>query len=250
MSLSVASYGGGTNSTAMLIEIVKRKEHVNLILFSDTGAEKPHTYSYIEMLSEWLIDHGMPRIITVRNGGIHKSLEHECIYRKCLPSLAYGFKTCSQKWKIRPQDQFIKSQQWAKYAWDNGEKITKLIGFDADEPQRAKNYEDDKFIVRYPLIEWDMGRDECIETIKAENLCLPGKSACFFCPSTKQSEVRQLKAIYPDLADRALKMEENADLSQIKGLGRNFAWKDLLATNDMFNGYDSAPELACGCYDG
>ena len=250
MGLTIASYGGGTNSTAMLIECIRRAVKVDLILFADTGAERPHTYAYVEMFHEWLVAHGMPPIRQVRNSGMYPSLEAECLKKNCLPSLAYGFKTCSQKWKIRPQDNYVKGLDWVQAAWSRGEKITKLIGFDADEPQRAKDYEDEKFVARYPLIEWDMGRDECIETIKAEGLCLPGKSACFFCPSSRQTEIRQLQAVYPELADRALAIEAGAELSQVKGLGRNFAWADLLATADMFGDFDSTPELACGCYDG
>lgn len=248
--MKIVSYGGGTNSTAMLIECVNRGIEVNLILFADTGGERPHTYQYVRMFSDWLVEKGFPAIQTVKNGGVHKNLEQECLTRKALPSLAYGFKTCSQKWKIRPQDQFLNRQPWAISQWEQGKKITKLIGFDADEPQRAKDYEDKKYTVKYPLIEWEMGREECTKTIEDAGLCLPGKSACFYCPSTKPTEVRQLKAIYPDLAQRAIDMENNADLSQLKGLGRNFAWSELLKNSEMFDDYSNTPELACGCYDG
>ena len=48
--------------------------------------------------------------------------------------------------------------------------------------------------------------------------------------------------------DRAIAMEENAELTTVKGLGRGYAWKDLIATDDMFP--ESHIELACGCYDG
>ena len=50
---TVASYGGGVNSTAMLIGLAERKEVVDLILFSDTGGEKPETYHYVAKMSEW-----------------------------------------------------------------------------------------------------------------------------------------------------------------------------------------------------
>lgn len=38
----ISSYGGGTNSTALLIECVKRGIRIDMILFADTGGEKPH----------------------------------------------------------------------------------------------------------------------------------------------------------------------------------------------------------------
>ena len=59
----------------------------------------------------------------------------------------------------------------------------------------------------------------------------------------------ELNALYPHLAERALKIEANAKLDTIKGLGRRFAWANLIATFDMFaDSYEQ--EMPCGCYDG
>ena len=254
MSLTIASYGGGTNSTAMLIECAKRGITVDLILFADTGGERPHTYQYIRTFNKWLVKNGMPIITRVQRSNINGTaitLESYCLQKRQLPSLAYGFKTCSQKHKIQPQDKFVNNWQPAKDEWKAGRKITKLVGYDADEPQRAKDYTDDKYTLSYPLIHWDMGRDECIETIKDAGLCLPGKSACFFCPSTKKHEILELQQFYPELMDRALLMEQiAAEQNQtVKGLGRRFSWREVIEQQDAF-GYDLPPEMACGCYDG
>ena len=51
----VASFGGGVNSTAMLVGLWERGEKVDLILFADTGGEKPHTYAHVMEMSEWPI---------------------------------------------------------------------------------------------------------------------------------------------------------------------------------------------------
>lgn len=247
--VTIVSYGGGTNSTAMLIECAKRGIQVDLILFADTGGEKPHTYEYVNMFSAWLEKHGMPRIIWVKSP--NETLEQNCIKRMVLPAIAYGFKTCSQRFKGDPQNVFVNNYVPAIEEWGTGRKVTKLIGFDADEPHRAKEFSDNKYQVQYPLIDWDMGRDECLNTIREAGLCLPGKSACFFCPSSKPAEIRWLAHNYPELADRALAMEANANLTSIKGLGRRFAWADLLAQAEMLDDdYHLTPELTCGCYDG
>ena len=249
--MNIASYGAGTNSTALLVECVKRGITIDLILFADTGGEKPHTYEYVKTFSKWLVDNGMLEIITVKKAGNNETLEENCLRLNMLPSIAYGFKSCSHKYKIQPQDKYCNNWEPARKVWKAGRKITKFIGYDADESHRAKIPEDKKYIYNYPLLEWDMGRDECVESIKAAGLPLPGKSACYFCPSSKPSEIRQLAKVYPDLAERALVMEANAELTSVKGLGRGFAWRDLLAQEELFDdGYDSTPEIACGCYDG
>lgn len=233
----VASFGGGTNSAAMLIGMQERGEKVDLILFADTGGEKPHTYEFVLTFSEWLVEHGMPPVTTVRVEST--TLEGDCLKRNALPSVAYGFKTCSQRFKAEPQEKHLR-QMGVK-------EFTKLIGFDADEPQRAKPYPGN----RYPLIEWDWGRDECIEAIERAGLKQPGKSACFFCPSSKKQEIFELRRVYPELAKRAVAMEQNANLTSVKGLGRNFAWGDLYAADDaqgkLFG--ESNIEIDCGCYD-
>ncbi len=251
--MKIVAYGGGTNSTALLIECVKRNIDIDLILFADTGGEKPHTYQYVKTFSKWLVDNGMPEIITVRKSGNGETLEEECKRLKTLPPIAFGFKTCSQKYKIQPLDKYLNNLDAAKEEWKSGMKIIKLIGFDADESHRIKDYTDDKYTIEYPLVDWNMGRDECIETIKEAGLCLPGKSACFFCPSSRQSEVKQLQHVYPELAQRCIEMEANAkdNLTSIKGLGRNFSWTDLMNNPDMFeDDFNFTPEMTCGCYDG
>lgn len=234
----VASYGGGTNSTAMLIGCVERGIHVDHILFADTGGEKPHTYEHNARFSDWLVANGMPSITLVRKENL--TLEQDCLNRKALPSVAYGFKSCSDHFKIRPQRKYLESIGVINH--------TRLIGFDMDEPQRARPILGN----RYPLIEWGWGRAECVEAIEKAGLPLPGKSACFFCPSSKKAEIKVLRRMYPSLADRAVAMERNAKLTEVKGLGRSFSWGDLYEAEDrqedLFG--ESSIQIECGCYDG
>jgi hypothetical protein len=247
-TMIVACYGGGTDSSAALIECVNRKIPVDIIVFADTGGEKTHTYQYIEYFSEWLVSQGYPSIDIVR---AKITLEEDCLKRNALPSIAYGFKTCSQRFKTEPQDKFFNNHPLTKAEWQTGRKVTKIIGFDADESHRIKHFESKKFENWYPLVDWDMGRDDCINTIKNAGLVLPGKSACFFCPSSKKSEVSALAKNYPELLDRAIQMEKNADLTKIKGLGRSYAWGDLVKQIDMLDeSFDRPPEIVCGCFDG
>lgn len=234
----VMSYGGGTNSTALAVGLHERGEKVDLILFSDTGGEKPHTYQHIETMQGWLSSKGFPPITIVRKETM--TLEQDCLNRKALPSIAYGFKSCSDHFKLRPQRKYLESIGVIN--------PTKLIGFDMDEPQRAVAIKGN----RYPLIEWGWGRAECVEAIERAGLPLPGKSACFFCPSSKKAEIKVLRRIYPDLAARAVAMEKNAELTEVKGLGRSFAWGDLYEAEDrqtdLFG--DSTIQQDCVCYDG
>lgn len=250
--MNIVAYGGGTDSTAMIIECFNRGVTIDYILFADTGAEKPHTYEYVKKFSAWCVAHGFPEIITVKKGGNGETLEQECLRKKSLPSLAYGFKTCSQKFKIQPQDMFFNNLPEAQKIWKNGEKIIKFVGYDLTEKRRADKamlHQSDKYALQFPLIDWEITRAKCIDIIKNSGLCLPGKSACFFCPSSKVSEIKQLLANYPDLLQRALDLENNADLTTIKGLGHGFAWSDAIKTDDLFSDqFELMPEMICECF--
>ena len=254
--MNLVALGGGTNSLAMIIEMHRRRIPIDIVLFADTKAERPETYDSIAQTDRWLKERGYGGIITVTAS--KKTLEQDCIDRHALPSVAYGFKTCSQRFKLAPQDKFCNNYEPFKEIWKSGFKVTKFIGYDAGEERRADNAAkynrmDKKYEYRYPLIEWDLDREGCIEVIKSEGLNLPGKSSCFFCPNMKKPEIVLLKKIHPDLYNRAVQMERNADLKKIKGLGRSYSWEDFIIAKEsqvtMGDPSDSN-DMPCGCYDG
>ena len=244
----VVSYGAGTNSTAMVCEMVRRGEPIAAVVFADTGGERPATYEHLREFSDWLVARGYPAITTVQQttkvGDVTvTTLEAECLQGRRLPGIAYGFGSCSEKWKQRPFRAWLKQTGW--------QGVTVCIGFDADEPHRAErgDLHDSGYVKRYPLIEWGMGRDECIAAIDAAGLTRPGKSACFYCPSSKAHEIL---ALPQELKNRAMAMEANAELTVIRGLGRSFAWTDLLRA-DAAQGrldFEQRMETPCGCFDG
>lgn len=244
----IVSCGLGTNSTAMLVGMKERGIRPDYITFADTGGEKPHTYEHMEILQEWLKANDFPPIMVVKKGGLQETLEEECLRRKALPSVAYGWKTCSQKYKIQPQEKYFNNEPAAKAVWKSGKKISRWIGFDWDEPSRAIDCDSPKYQNHYPLIEWKWGRKECIEAIEREGLPLPGKSSCWFCPNSRPNEVKWLKEVHPDLMERAIAIERNAETRTIAGLGRQWSWESLIATDDMFS--CDFQEIPCGCYDG
>ena len=234
--MNVVGYGGGTNSTAMLIGLWQRRIPVDLILFADPGGEQPHTYAYLEIMDRWLAEHGMPpitRVYKTTRDSKRLTLEQECLQSGTLPSMAYGFKRCSLKHKIGPQEKFCNNYPPCREVWASGKKVVKFIGYDAGEGYRSDkvllgDLADRKYSKWYPLMEWGWTRDDCIRQIEAAGLPQPGKSSCFFCPSMKPDEITALREQHPDLFRRALALEDNArqNLKTVKGLGRNYSWRE------------------------
>jgi len=255
----IVSFGAGTNSVAVLVGLKEHGERPDAIVFADTGGEKPHTYELIPVVSRWCEDHGFPAIVCVKGSQPQQikdgTLEAQCLRKGELPSKAYGGVSCSWNWKIDPFNRWVRAQSY-------GVKPIKLIGFDADEPWRAERAprEGPVCVNRYPLIEWGWGREECRAAIARAGLPQPGKSACFFCPSSKRPEILELRDHNPELLTRALEMERRAlageghvDAFRGKGLGRSFSWARIVweADNQLELTLDAgAPEWDCGCYDG
>jgi len=227
----------------MLVEMRRRNMVPDLILFADTGGERPETYETVRKVSEWCYANGFPKIQIVKAS---ISLESDCLTRKALPSIAYGFKTCSDRWKARPQKTAISKIIGASTPY------TCAIGYDAGESRRARKSQDEKVTNWFPLIECGIYREDCLRICKEAGLPAH-KSSCFFCPSMKRREIIQLAKDHPDLAARAIAMEENAELTSVKGLGRSFSWKEFLANEAgqtrLFSDHE-VPEIPCGCYDG
>lgn len=242
MSLYVA-FGGGINSTAMLIGMAERGISPQWIIFADTAGEKPETYRHVDDVSAWLVAHGQKPIVTVRKASMYASLEDECLKKNTLPALAFGFRSCSDKWKQQPQQKYLNNNEDARAEWKAGRKIAKAIGFGVDELYRAKPFEDDKYVNWYPLIDWRWNRNDCIEAIKRAGLAVPPKSSCFYCPAMHKSEILELKKTHPTLYARALEIESNATAAHsVAGLGRSFSWQEMTGPETV--------EQTCICFDG
>lgn len=255
--------GLGVDSMAMLIAMRDWKITPQVITFADVGdmtqnkpGEKPETYDYIPVLRNWLKANNFPDLVIVHKKRVrapYDTLYENCIVNGTLPSLAFGFKGCSIKWKVVVQEAYMKKLEIVKACWAAGFKIIKAIGYDngPKDLKRGSKPEDDNYVYWYPLRETGWDRRQCIERIAAEGLPgwnadnewsdrlewvekggVPLKSACFFCPATHKWEIDRLYRTQPQLLDMAIQMEIGAKnhpvhpLTTTKGLSRNWSWGD------------------------
>ena len=262
--IKVISYGMGLDSTAMIVEMFNRGEAApDLILFSDTRAEKPETYAFLDHMNSWLSAHGWPQVTVVAWKPVvakYDSMEAGLLSNETLPSLSFGGHGCSLRNKKEVMEKFYRSWAPAKATWADGRKVQVCIGYDdstADRKRRAKVEKAQaemrekiasgvpltsfqkvtaktlsQFEERYPLQEWNLERAELARIITASGLPVPPKSACFFCPASQVEEVMELKLNNPDLFRRAVAIEDTArdgkhgfKSDRIKGLGMgSWAW--------------------------
>jgi len=250
----VWSCGMGLNSHALVVGLIEHGESYDLAMFADTGGERAATYGAIPILQAYVNAHGLPPIMRVWKKNADNSpaptLEEDCLARKALPSIAYGFKSCSDHYKIRPQQKVIKQWQPAIDSWAQGGKVTMLIGFDLDEGHRSINHDTSQYMVRYPLVEWGWDRDACIAAVLRAGLPMPPKSSCFFCPNMRPKEILDLAHTEPLLMQRALVLEANSEAHTIAGLGRSYKWKDVVDMDAaQVKLFPDPPEQSCACID-
>ncbi|WP_145907311.1 hypothetical protein [Sphingobium sp. TKS] len=200
----VAAWGMGVDSTAMIIEWAARRYRLDAVIAADPGAERPETYAFLPIFQKWMNDRGIPNHIVryqpkrFKNWPPYYTIIENCLTNGTLPSISFGVNhTCSQKWKIQPQNKWVEEWEPAQRTWATGAKVLKLIGYDSS-PADSRRYAhreghvDDRYDYRYPLREWSWTREDCIRRITEEGLPVPHKSACICCLAARPSEIRTL----------------------------------------------------------
>ena len=238
------SYGLGVDSTAVLVGLVRRGIRPDLIMFADVGAEKESTYNYLPIINAYLAAHDFPQVTVVRyvpqrfkHWPPYYTLEENCLTNGTLPSISFGFSSCSQKWKQAPQHKFMQGWEPAIDAWSRGKKVLKAIGYDCSARDTQRRDKADRLITTYKdsnsefydyiyyLQMWGWDRDRCKLEIAAAGLPVPDKSSCFFCVAMKPDEVR---ALPQDKLYRIVLMEARAKprLTKVEGLWRTSTKKN------------------------
>lgn len=267
--LLVVAYGVGLDSTAMLVEMHNRGERPDIILFSDTGAEKPETYAYLDAIRPWLLKVGFPDVTIVSYKPVranYTTLEGKCLENEVLPSLVMGQHQCALVFKRDTQVKYLRNCQLVIDTLAAGGRLIQAIGYDDGARDRKRSEKAAKLHTRvrgqiaeraakgkapladqwqiassdfiYPLQDWGLAREELAGVIEAAGLPVPPKSACFFCPATKPSEVVELKNTHPDLYERALNIERTARNGKhgektLPGLGMGgWSWEWLADVTD------------------
>ena len=220
MTARFISYGGGVQSTALIILAVQGKiPPVQAALFSNVGddSEHPATNKYVrEIMTPWAASHGLPVI------ELHRTLktgETQTLWQRIMdyqgdklrePIPVYGWsgapmsRSCTADHKIRVLAKYVKSvtpkEQWP---------IEMCIGISTDEIQRANKGKNEKWEERmYPLLDLGLNRGDCANVIKEAGLPVPPKSSCFFCPYHGMQTWSELRRDDPELFEKACQLED------------------------------------------
>ena len=196
------SYGGGVQSTAMILMIKDGLiEKPDAIIFSDTGSERVETKELIENQIEPLCRSlNVPfHTVTSHLGKLDEYYKS----RNAIPII--GTRHCTQKFKIRPIRRFVRTI----VGNGRGKLLAEcMLGITTDESHRES--ESDVIWMRnsFPLLEMGISRQDCLDYLSNNGLQVI-KSGCFMCPYQSGDEWLEIRESFPELWDRALTLEDS-----------------------------------------
>lgn len=238
MKLRVISYGGGVQSTALLVLAARGRIDFRTFLMANVGddSEDPRTLAYVrDVARPYAARHGIELHLLdrVRRDGTVETLWGRLMREgsRSLPipvrmdNGAPGTRSCTSDFKIKVIGKWVKAHGATA---DNPATIG--IGISRDEIMRANNRRSEPHErVVYPLVGigeetgLSMSRQDCMNLIAEEGLPVPPKSSCFFCPFHRPSAWVDLRRERPDLFDRSVELERTLNERRAM-LGKDPVW--------------------------
>lgn len=211
--MRVFSFGGGVQSTAVLVLAVQKRVQYDAFVFANVGeeSENPDTLSYVsEVAWPYAERHGI-RLEEVRaKWTLMQGIQHRL--RSLIIPVKFqtrdgkrgrSRRTCTVDYKIKPID------RWLRRHGATAEKPATIgLGISTDEVQRARTDSGQPFkSLEYPLLDLRLSRSDCRQIITEAGLPIPPKSACWFCPFQSLRQWRDLKHGKPELFGAAVALE-------------------------------------------
>jgi hypothetical protein len=218
-TLRSVSYGGGVQSTALLVLAATGQIDFPLFLFSNVGddSENPLTLRYVEEYAKpYAAQHGIELVelerIMQRTGEprtLWQDLTREGSRSLKIPvrmsNGAPGTRSCTATYKIE-----VVARELKRRGATAENPATVGIGISVDEIGRANNrkVEPHEQIV-YPLLNLGLRRTDCTRVIREAGLPVPPKSSCFFCPFHRPEAWQDMRREQPQEFEKACQLEDH-----------------------------------------
>lgn len=195
--LVVISLGWGLQSwTLAAMSAIGVLPKVDIAIHADTTHERSHTYAFARENAPWLVKNGIP-VVTITNNDQYKT---DIIAKNAggkdsivIPAHVIGSgkggmlrRQCTSRWKIYPIRRFLQKIR-------NGRTVYLWLGITTDEWHRAKDADVNYIVHKYPLLDMNMSREDCENWLKSNNLPIPQKSSCVFCPYLNRASWQEMK---------------------------------------------------------
>ena len=200
----IVSFSGGKDSTALLLGMIDRNMRIDEVINFDTGLEFPYMYDHINRIKT-ILDEKKIKFSTFKSkkGFEWFLLDKERLTKANMPMSGWGWPNINNRWctaylKTRNSDAYLKELR-ERY------EVIQYIGIASDESKRMERKHHQNKEYRYPLIEWGMTEQDCL------NFCydrgydwgglynLFNRVSCWCCPFQPLKELYKLWINFPDL---------------------------------------------------
>ncbi|CAB4134567.1 hypothetical protein UFOVP781_23 [uncultured Caudovirales phage] len=217
---TVLNLGAGVQSStlALMAAVGKITPMPDFAIFADTQAEPDSVYRWLDWLERQLpfpvhrvtagnMTEHMMTIRTAKDGRQWTKSTIPAFMQNSNGSIGLLGRSCTADYKIAPILKNLRRLCGIKRAEKNVQ-ITQWIGISYDEIQRMKPSRDKWTQHRWPLIEREMRRHDCIAWLKQHGFPEPPRSACVYCPFHSNKEWRRLKEHEPEAFAKAVQVEK------------------------------------------
>lgn len=197
--MKILSLGWGVQSwTLAAMVALKELPPLDFVIHADTTWETQRTYEFATIWGPWLIDHDV-KLITVSEP---EQAKKATTFKTDIPAFTVSAvnnihgqlrRQCTGRWKITPIRRFVAEELARRGLSKSTGIVEQWLGITTDEWQRAKDSDVQYITHRYPLLQMDMSRGDCIIWLQSHGLPVPPKSACTFCPYHSKRAWEEMK---------------------------------------------------------
>lgn len=190
----VLGVSGGKDSAALAIYMRDKVPDMEYF-FTDTGAELPEVYDFLDKLEAYL---GKPIKRLMPNGDFDHQLK---MHNGFLPSP--NTRWCTREMKIRPFEE-----------WVGEDHVVTYVAIRADEDREGYRSTKDNIQPRFPFKEDGLNRADIERILYNSGVGYPkyyewrSRSGCYFCFFQRKNEWVGLAKHHPDLFERAKQYEK------------------------------------------
>jgi 3'-phosphoadenosine 5'-phosphosulfate sulfotransferase (PAPS reductase)/FAD synthetase len=190
----VLGISGGKDSAALAIYMRDKAPNMEYF-FTDTGAELPEVYDFLDKLEAYL---GKPIKRLMPNGDFDHLLK---MHNGFLPSP--NTRWCTREMKIRPFEE-----------WVGDDHVVTYVAIRADEDREGYRSTKDNIKPCFPFKEDGLNRADIERILYNSGVGYPkyyewrSRSGCYFCFFQRKSEWIGLAEHHPDLFERAKQYEK------------------------------------------
>lgn len=220
----ICPLSGGKDSTALAIYLKDKVPNLEYV-FSDTGAELPETYEYLDKLEAFL-------------GRKIVRLNSEKTFEYLLKQNGYYLPSARARWCTAE----MKIKSYERYIGDD--LIESYVGIRADEDREGYISSKDTIKPRYPFKEDGIDLQGVNRILEESGIGMPkyyewrSRSGCYFCFFQRRIEWMGLKERHPELFEKAKEFEKMG----YAGDDVKFTWINGMSLEDLEAKEDSIRE--------